>query len=113
MVLSPFYFENSGFNEIRPPVLMSKRNNYENALKWRFLKVSTAERKDLLSCPVLNKDANNYHHEWDLKAVSENKARKDSHLWGIQTHDLCHTGTMLYQTEFMAGRNENFNDVTT
>ena len=28
---------------------------------------------------------------------SENKARKNSGLYGIWTHDLCDTGTALYQ----------------
>lgn len=75
--------------------------------------MSTAERKDLLSCPVLNKDANNYHHEWDLKAVSENKAEKIQTCGGFKLMISVILVQCSTKLKLWAGRNENFNDVTT
>ena len=46
---------------------------------------------------------NNYVNESDPRSnvhylgSSENKARKNSGLYGIWTHDLCDTGAALYQ----------------
>ena len=69
---------------------------------WKIIYLNCGEtHEDILIITVMH----------TTRAVVKLKPEKNSDLNGIQTHDLCNTGSVLYQLSYQA--NYNLLDTTT